>query len=146
MSDDKQIFNSSNENSKVFNGELFIMNNSNENESESNNNSLRKSTNNSIRGSLTQNIRNSVKSNHSNFNERFLTHSLMQDLRGTPKKDSDKKLEFDKFKIKGQQIEFNTINTHLSSNSSEDVECQWWWNEYAINECALLWSELVSTV
>ena len=29
---------------------------------------------------------------------------------------------------------------------SEDVECQWWWNENAVHECALLWSELVSTV
>ena len=115
MSDDKQELNSSNEKPKVFNGELFI--NSNENESESNNNSLRKSTSNSIRGSLTYNIRGSVKSNQSNNNERFLTHSLMQDLRGTPKKDSDKKLEFDKLKNK-QQIELN--NTNLSNNSNNN--------------------------
>ena len=118
MSDDKQALNSSNENAKVFSGELFVANNSNENESESNNNSLRKSTSNSVRGSLTCNIRSSVKSNQSNNNERFLTHSLMQDLRGTPKKESDKRLVFDKLKIKDQQIQLNS--TQLSNNSNNN--------------------------
>ena len=115
---DKQILNSINENAKVFNNELFVNNNSNENESESNNNSLRKSTSNSIRGSLTANIRGSVKSNLSNTNERFLTHSLMQDLRGTPKKDSDKKLEFDISKLKEKQLQLN--KSQLSNNSNNN--------------------------
>ena len=121
MSMDKQTLNSSNENTKIFSGELFVANNSNENESESNNNSLRKSTSNSIRGSLTF-IRNSVKSNHSNNNERFLTHSLMQDLRGSMKKDSDKRLEFEKLRIKDQlQLNKSQISNNSNSNSNNNM-------------------------
>ena len=121
MSVDKQALNSSNENAKIFSGELFVANNSNENESESNNNSLRKSTSNSIRGSLTF-IRNSIKSNHSNNNERFLTHSLMQDLRGSMKKDSDKRLEFEKLRIKDQlQLNKSQISNNSNSNSNNNM-------------------------
>ena len=119
MSDDNKALNNSNENAKIFSGEMFVANNLNENESESNNNSLRKSTSNSIRGSLTFNIRGSIKSNQSNNNnERFLTHSLMQDLRGSTKKYSDKKIEFDKNKLKDQNIQLN--NTQLSNNSNNN--------------------------
>jgi hypothetical protein len=113
---DKQILNISNNNTKVFNGELFVAQNLNEVDSESNNNSLRKSTSNSIRGSLTL-IRGSLKSNHSNNNERFITRSLMQDLRGSYKKNSDKRIEFDKIKLKDQQIQ---LNSELSNNSNNN--------------------------
>ena len=123
---DKQILNASNNNTKVFNGELFVAQNLNEVDSESNNNSLRKSTSNSIRGSLTL-IRGSLKSNHSNNNERFITRSLMQDLRGSYKKNSDKRLEFDKIKPKDQQIQLisemsnNSNNNSLNNINEEDV-------------------------
>ena len=121
MNADKQALNSSNENTKIFSGELFVTNNLNENESESNNNSLRKSTSNSIRGSLNL-IRNSVKSNHSNNNERFLTHSLMQDLRGSMKKDSDKRLEFEKLRIKDQlQLNKSQLSINSNSNSNNNI-------------------------
>ena len=118
MSDDKKSTNSMNENGKVFNGELFVFN-SNDIDYDANNNSLRKSTSNSNGGSLSNNIRGSMKSNQSN-NERFLTNSLMQDLRGSSKKFSDKKIEFDKLKLKDQQNLLN--NTELSNicNNNED--------------------------
>ena len=117
MSDDKKSSNSTNENIKVFNGELFVNNNSNDIDYEPNSNSLRKSTSNSIGGSLSNNIRGSMKSNQSN-GERFLTKSLMKDLRGSTKKFSDKKLEFDKFKIKDNQNLIN--NSQLSNNSNSN--------------------------
>ena len=117
MNDDKKSSNSTNENLKVFNGELFVNNNSNDIDYEPNSNSLRKSTSNSIGGSLSNNIRGSMKSNQSN-GERFLTKSLMKDLRGSTKKFSDKKLEFDKFKIKDNQ---NLINNSQLSNNSNSI-------------------------
>ena len=52
MSDDKKSSNSTNENIKIFNGELFVNNNSNDLDSDNNNNFLRKSTSNSIEGGL----------------------------------------------------------------------------------------------
>ena len=109
MSDDKKSTNSMNENGKVFNGELFVFN-SNDIDYDANNNSLRKSTSNSNGGSLSNNIRGSMKSNQSN-NERFLTNSLMQDLRGSSKKFSDKKIEFDKLKLKDQQNLLNNTES-----------------------------------
>ena len=122
MSDDKKSSNSTNENGKVFNGELFVNNNSNDIDFDANNNSLRKSTSNSIGGSLSNNIRGSMKSNQSN-GERFLTNSLMQDLRGSSKKFSDKRLEFDKLKLKDLQSQINNTqfdNTSNSNNIEED--------------------------
>ena len=121
MSDDKKSSNSTNENIKVFNGELFVNNNTNDIDYETNNNSLRKSTSNSIGGSLSNNIRGSMKSNQSN-GERFLTKSLMQDLRGSTKKFSDKKLEFDKFKIKDIQNQINSSQLSNNSNSNNNEE------------------------
>ena len=118
MSDDKKSTNSMNENGKVFNGELFVFN-SNDIDYDANNNSLRKSTSNSNGGSLSNNIRGSMKSNQSN-NERFLTNSLMQDLRGSSKKFSDKKIEFDKLKLKDQQNLLN--NTELSNNCNNNED------------------------
>ena len=117
MSDDKKSSSSIIENGKVFNGEIFVNNNSNDIDFDANNNSLRKSTGNSIGGSLSNNIRGSMKSNQSN-GERFLTNSLMQDLRGSSKKFSDKKLEFDKMKLKDLQNQLN--NTQLSNNSNSN--------------------------
>ena len=119
MSDDKKSSNSINEKDKIFNGEIFVNNNPNELDFEPNNNSLRKSTSNSNGGSLfnNNNIRGSFKSNHSN-NERFLTKSLMQDLRGSSKKFSDKKIEFDKLKSKDPQTQLN--NTQISNNSNSN--------------------------
>ena len=121
MSDDKKSSNSTNENIKIFNGELFVNNNSNDLDSDNNNNYLRKSTSNSIEGGLSNNgnIRGSMKSNQSN-GERFLTNSLMQDLRGSSKKYSDKKIEFDKSKSKEQQNQLNI--TELSNNSNNNEE------------------------
>ena len=121
MSDDKKSSNSTNENIKIFNGELFVNNNSNDLDSDNNNNFLRKSTSNSIEGGLSNNgyIRGSMKSNQSN-GERFLTNSLMQDLRGSSKKYSDKKIEFDKSKSKEQQNQLNI--TELSNNSNNNEE------------------------
>ena len=117
MSDDKKSSNSTNENGKVFNGELFVNNNSNDMDFDVNNNSLRKSTSNSFGGSLSNNIRGSMKSNQSN-GERCLTNSLMQDLRGSSKKFSDKKIEFDKLKLNCQQYQAN--NTEISNNSNSN--------------------------
>lgn len=117
MNDDKKSSNSTNENAKVFNGEIFVNNNSNDLDFEINNNSLRKSTSNSNGGSLSNNIRGSFKSNQSN-NERFLTKSLMMDLRGSSKKYSDKKIEFDKLKQKDQLNQIN--NSQLSNNSNSN--------------------------
>jgi hypothetical protein len=57
MNDDKKSSNSTNENAKVFNGEIFVNNNSNDLDFEISNNSLRKSTSNSNGGSLSNNIR-----------------------------------------------------------------------------------------
>ena len=121
MSDDKKSSNSTNENIKIFNGELFVNNNSNDLDSDNNNNYLRKSTSNSIEGGLSNNgnIRGSMKSNQSN-GERFLTNSLMQDLRGSSKTYSDKKIEFDKSKSKEQQNQLNI--TELSNNSNNNEE------------------------
>ena len=117
MSDDKKSSNSTNENGKVFNGELFVNNNSNDMDFDVNNYSLRKSTSNSFGGSLSNNIRGSMKSNQSN-GERCLTNSLMQDLRGSSKKFSDKKIEFDKLKLNCQQYQAN--NTEISNNSNSN--------------------------
>ena len=101
MSDNMKSSNSNKDITKVFNGELFVNTNQNDIDYETNNNSLRKSTSYSNGGSMSNNIRESMKSSHSN-NERFLTRSLIRDLRGSTKKLSDKKLEFDKLRLKEQ--------------------------------------------
>jgi len=43
-------------------------------------------------------------------------------------------------------VKYNGESRKLLLNLVQDVECQWWWNEHAVYECALLRSELVSTV
>ena len=121
MNDDKKSSSSTNENCKVFNGELFVNNNSNEIDFDTNNNSLRKSISNSNGGSLSNNVRGSMKSSHSN-NERFLTRSLIRDLRGSTKKFSDKKLEFDKLKLKEQQNQINDSQFSDNNNSNNNEE------------------------
>ena len=121
MNDDKKSSSSTNENCKVFNGELFVNNNSNEIDFDTNNNSLRKSISNSNGGSLSNNVRGSMKSSHSN-NERFLTRSLLRDLRGSTKKFSDKKLEFDKLKLKEQQNQINDSQFSDNNNSNNNEE------------------------
>ena len=123
MSDDKKSSNSTNENIKIFNGELFVNNNSNDLDSDPNNNFLRKSTSNSMEGGLSNNgnIRGSMKSNQSN-GERFLTNSLMQDLRGSSKKDSDKKIELDKSKLKDQQNQLNITESSNNSNNNNEED------------------------
>ena len=121
MNDDKKSSSSTNENCKVFNGELFVNNNSNEIDFDTNNNSLRKSISNSNGGSLSNNVRGSMKSSHSN-NERFLTRSLIRDLRGSTKKFSDKKLEFDKLKLKEQQNQINDSQFSDNNNSNNYEE------------------------
>ena len=118
MSDNMKSSNSNKDISKVFNGELFVNTNQNDIDYETNNNSLRKSTSYSNGGSMSNNIRESMKSSHSN-NERFLTRSLIRDLRGSTKKLSDKKLEFDKLRLKEQPNQNN--DSQLSDNNNSNI-------------------------
>ena len=118
MNDNKKLPNSNKDIIKVFNGELFVNNNQNDIDYEANNNSLRKSTSYSNGGSISNNIRESMKSSHSN-NERFLTRSLIRDLRGSTKKLSDKKLDFDRLKLKEMQNQIN--DSQLSDNNNSNI-------------------------
>ena len=118
MSDNMKSSNSNKDITKVFNGELFVNTNQNDIDYETNNNSLRKSTSYSNGGSISNNIRESMKSSHSN-NERFLTRSLIRDLRGSTKKLSDKKLEFDKLRLKEQPNQNN--DSQLSDNNNSNI-------------------------
>ena len=118
MSDNMKSSNSNKDITKVFNGELFVNTNQNDIDYETNNNSLRKSTSYSNGGSMSNNIRESMKSSHSN-NERFLTRSLIRDLRGSTKKLSDKKLEFDKLRLKEQPNQNN--DSQLSDNNNSNI-------------------------
>ena len=121
MKNDKQTLNNSTENTKIFNGEIFVSHISNENEFDLNNFSSNKSNNNSF--SLK---RGSIKSNQSNNNERFLSNSLIQDLRGSSKLNSEKNSErniiLDKSKeqIKSSNSIDNSINNSLNNND-EDI-------------------------
>ena len=118
MRDNKKPSNLTNDIAKIFNGELFVNNNPNDIDYEINNSSLRKSTSNSNAGSLSNNKRESMKSSHSN-NERFLTKSLIRDLRGSTKKLSDKKLEFDRLRLREQQNKIN--DSQLSDNNNSNI-------------------------
>ena len=118
MRDNKKPSNLTNDIAKIFNGELFVNNNPNDIDYEINNSSLRKSTSNSNAGSISNNIRESMKSSHSN-NERFLTKSLIRDLRGSTKKLSDKKLEFDRLRLREQQNKIN--DSQLSDNNNSNI-------------------------
>ena len=115
---DNKSSNSNKDIIKVFNGELFVNTNQNDIDYEVNNNSLRKSTSYSNGGSMSNNIRESMKSSHSN-NERFLTRSLIRDLRGSTKKLSDKKLEFDRLRLKEKQNKNN--DSQLSDNNNSNI-------------------------
>ena len=118
MKDNKKPSNLTNDIAKIFNAELFVNNNPTDIDYEINNSSLRKSTSNSNAGSLSNNIRESMKSSHSN-NERFLTKSLIRDLRGSTKKLSDKKLEFDRLRLREQQNKIN--DSQLSDNNNSNI-------------------------
>ena len=43
-------------------------------------------------------------------------------------------------------MEYDWESRKLLLDLSEDVKCEWWWNENTVYESALFWSELVSTV